>query len=156
MASAKEHDKKAEKVIEKTVDQPWFSLILEGKKKIEGRSGNGDQYKINDIIQFNNAVSKDQTNEKVVNSVRVKITRVDNYKTLRELVVNCGAKNLMPREDILKMHDDVATEKVMDLYCDIYEKVKGLWFNNKMTLDDRAEHIFKDEGLCAIHFELIG
>ncbi len=84
------------------VSEPWFSLIKNKKKKIEGRLNKGTfaTLKKGDIIKFTN-------NDK---SFNVKIRKIVKYNTFEEYLSQEGLKRTLPNI------------KTIEEGCDIYYK----------------------------------
>jgi ASC-1-like (ASCH) protein len=74
------------------LNEPWFSLIKNGKKKIEGRLNRGMFYKIKkgDIITFKHKASNA--------SVDVKVTDKKLYKSFEEMINMSGIENVLPNQ----------------------------------------------------------
>lgn len=72
------------------VSLPWFNLIREGKKTVEGRPNRKDfaQMKIGDQIEFSNK----ELNENFM----AEITNVTNHKTFEEMIKSNGIDNVLP------------------------------------------------------------
>ena len=67
------------------VQEPWFSEIKNGNKKVEGRLNKGKfkEIKINDVIIWNN-------------EFKTKIIRISNYKNFYFYLINEGLRNTLP------------------------------------------------------------
>lgn len=70
------------------VSQPWFSLIKENKKTVEGRLNKGQfsQIMSNDIVVFFNKKLNKRTCKRVV--------EIKNYDTFEEMIVDSGLENI--------------------------------------------------------------
>jgi ASC-1-like (ASCH) protein len=81
------------------VSEPWFSYIINKKKKIEGRLNKGvfATLKKGDIIKFTN-------NDK---SVIVKIKKIVKYNTFEEYLSQEGLKRTLPNIKTIKDGCDI-------------------------------------------------
>jgi ASC-1-like (ASCH) protein len=72
------------------VSRPWYDLIKQGKKTVEGRPDRNDfsQMSVGDNIEFFN---KD-LNEKFM----AEITKVSRHKTFEEMITTNGIDNVLP------------------------------------------------------------
>jgi ASC-1-like (ASCH) protein len=73
------------------LSEPWFSLILLGIKKVEGRKNKGrfKEMKIGDIIQFYNDDYKLRT-------FSVKITKKVEYNSIQDYLLGEGIDKCLP------------------------------------------------------------
>lgn len=74
------------------VSQPWFDLIKQGSKKVEGRLNKGKfkDLRVGDIIHWE---FKD-------NQVKTKITRISHYSSFYDMLMYEGLRNVLPSEGI--------------------------------------------------------
>ena len=72
------------------VSLPWFNLIKEGKKTVEGRPNRKDfaQMKIGDRIEF--------FNKELNENFMVEIINVSHHKTFEEMISSNGIDNVLP------------------------------------------------------------
>jgi ASC-1-like (ASCH) protein len=105
-----------------SVNEPWFSFIKKGKKKIEGRLNKGKfkELKVNDIIKFKHGFD----------SVIVKITKINKYKSFKEYLVKEQLKTTLPKI------------KTIDAGVSVYRKF--------YSEEDEIKF-----GILAIHIELL-
>ena len=77
---------------ELTVREPWFSLIENGQKQVEGRLFRGivEEYRVNDTINF---INKWNGKEK---SVTAKITKLTKYPNFRDLLFHEKLYRVLP------------------------------------------------------------
>jgi ASC-1-like (ASCH) protein len=77
---------------EMTVSEPWFSLIENGQKQVEGRLFRGivEEFKVNDTIRF---IHKWNGKEK---SVTVKITKLTKYPNFGDLLFHEKLYRVLP------------------------------------------------------------
>ena len=83
---------RAPREFELTVRDPWFSLIENGQKTVEGRLFKGifQEFKVNDTIRFINKMNgKDK-------SVTVKITKLTKYPNFGDLLFNEKLYKVLP------------------------------------------------------------
>ena len=83
------------------VNEPWFSLIRDGVKKVEGRPKKGffENIKEGDIILFFNIDKKTKRRQEV----KVKVTKIAKYETFEEMLRTEGLGNVLPGErDIMR------------------------------------------------------
>jgi ASC-1-like (ASCH) protein/mannose-6-phosphate isomerase-like protein (cupin superfamily) len=81
----------AEPIIWKVhVSLPWFTLIKEGKKTVEGRPNRKDfaQMKVGDKIEF--------FNKELNENFMAEITNVSHHKTFEEMIKSNGIDNVLP------------------------------------------------------------
>ena len=72
----------------KKVSEPWFSLIKNGEKTVEGRLDKGDWGRMEErekIIFFNN-------NEEF----KVRINSIKKYKSIEKMIISEKLKNILP------------------------------------------------------------
>jgi ASC-1-like (ASCH) protein len=71
-----------------TVSQPWFNLIKEGKKIVEGRLNKSvfAHLKVHDIVIWMNKESK----------CKSKIIYINEYKSFKEMLEREGLTNVLP------------------------------------------------------------
>ena len=71
------------------VQEPWFTEIKNGNKKVEGRLNKGKfkDLKINDIIIWNN-------------EFKTKIIRLTHYNNFYFYLINEGLRNTLPSKNI--------------------------------------------------------
>tara|TARA_Y100000816_G_scaffold289823_1_gene277098 strand:- start:4 stop:417 length:414 start_codon:yes stop_codon:yes gene_type:complete len=116
-------------VFEKGVQEPWFSLIKNGQKSVEGRLNKGDfsKMKPGDIVIWTNAIN---VNEKgkvktLVRKVKTKIIRIANYSSFYNMIKTERLKNTLPAPGIKTIQDGVN-----NVYYKFYnpkdEKEKGV------------------------------
>jgi len=77
----------------KHVSEPWFSLIKNGVKTVEGRLNKGDfaQMKKGDIVVwYSNQPDNDQ------NMVKTRIVNINHYKSFHEYLKAERLKNTLP------------------------------------------------------------
>ena len=77
---------------EMTIREPWFSLIENGQKQVEGRLYRGivEEFRVNDTIRF---INKWNGKEK---SVIVKITKLTKYTNFGDLLFNEKLHRVLP------------------------------------------------------------
>jgi ASC-1-like (ASCH) protein len=75
-----------------TISEPWFSLIENGQKTVEGRLFKGifTEFRVNDTIRF---INKWNGKEK---SVKVKITKLTKYPNFGDLLFNEKLYKVLP------------------------------------------------------------
>lgn len=80
---------------EKHLSEPWFSLVATEKKTIEGRLNKGDfkSLKLGDQINFYN----DDFGFR--RSVSVKVIKLYNFSTFREMLEKKGISRILPTVD---------------------------------------------------------
>jgi ASC-1-like (ASCH) protein len=81
------------------VQNPWFTLIREGRKTIEGRLNKGKfaQLKVGQIVMWENAGQK----------VKTKLVRIEKYQSFSDMLVNEGLRHTLPGKKTLKDGIDV-------------------------------------------------
>lgn len=116
---------------EKSVQEPWFSLIQNGIKKIEGRPKKGffDSLKQGDIIIWTNDITGTQRQCKTL------ITNVRYYKTFHQMIETEMLVNVLPAPGagIKTIEDGV-------------NKVYRQWYD---------VNVEKKYGVCAIEMKVI-
>lgn len=72
--------------------EPWFSLVADGKKIIEGRPYRGKwaQMKSGDIIQIENSESKQKA------SFKVSVVRTTRYANFHEMLMRESLSQVLP------------------------------------------------------------
>lgn len=116
---------------EKTVLEPWFSLISNGVKTVEGRPKKGffDKLKKNDIVIWtNNMTGKDR-------KCKTKITDVRYYNTFYDMIDKEGLDNVLPAPG-------VGIKSVSDGVSKVYRQ----WY---------SAEIEKKYGVCAIEMKVL-
>ena len=85
--------------IELGVQEPWFTFIKSGRKKIEGRlnKGNFAKLKKGQIVVWTNGNKK----------VKTKITNIFTYKTFSDMLIFEGLKNALPSIQTLEAGEAV-------------------------------------------------
>lgn len=98
------------------VNEPWFSLIKNGTKKVEGRLNKGQfaYFKENDIVTWFN-IDKQTKQKKEVNT---KIIKINKYKTFEEMLTIEGLNNVLPDKNIKTIEDGI----------NVYRQ----WYNEEM------------------------
>tara|TARA_B110000037_G_scaffold191061_1_gene224367 strand:+ start:69 stop:407 length:339 start_codon:yes stop_codon:yes gene_type:complete len=83
----------------KNVKEPWFSLIKNKQKIVEGRlnKGSSKEIKKNDIIKWVNG------EESVITLIR----RVTIYKNFKNYLEKEGLRNTLPHEKINNINDGI-------------------------------------------------
>ena len=111
------------------IREPWFKMMLEGKKKVEGRLRRGAAATLEkgDLITVARSRAQDDTTEygKPYRYV-TKVTRVTKYKTFADLVKAEGAEKLFPGKkkdsealEIYRQHSSEADEaEVVKMHAD--------------------------------------
>lgn len=82
---------KMNKYIKKHVSEPWFSLIGNGRKSVEGRLNKGDfkDLQIGDtILWYNNDIQNKE--------ILTKVTKKTVYKTFKQYLKKEGIDNCLP------------------------------------------------------------
>lgn len=94
------------------VQNPWFTYIKQGRKKIEGRLNKGKfaELKVGDIINWENAGE----------TVRTMLTRIGHYKTFADMITHEGLRNVLP--DVKDLDAGVA------VYRQFYSEAKEAEF----------------------------
>jgi len=77
-------------------ENPWFNLIKEGKKTIEGRINNNKYNKIKncDIIQLVNHENND--------SIKLLVTTINKYNTFADMLEHETLDKVLPNIDTLE------------------------------------------------------
>ena len=90
------------------VQNPWFTLIKQGRKTIEGRLNKGQfaQLKVGQIVMWENAGQ----------TVKTKLVRIEKYDTFSDMLANEGLRHVLP--DITTIKDGV------DVYRQFYTESK--------------------------------
>jgi ASC-1-like (ASCH) protein len=90
------------------VQNPWFTLIKEGRKTIEGRLNKGRfaSLKVGQVIMWENAGQ----------AVKTKLVRIEKYNTFSDMLANEGLRHVLP--DIKTIKDGV------DVYRQFYSEAK--------------------------------
>lgn len=79
------------------VSEPWFSLIKNGKKTIEGRlNRDPTKYKVGDTLIIKN---KD--------TIELKITALTTYKSFKEMLEKEGLDKVLPDESVKTIEDGI-------------------------------------------------
>jgi len=111
------------------IREPWFKMMLEGKKKVEGRLRRGAAATLEkgDLITVARSRAQGDTTEygKPYRYV-TKVTRVTKYKTFADLVKAEGAEKLFPGKkkdsealEIYRQHSSEADEaEVVKMHAD--------------------------------------
>jgi ASC-1-like (ASCH) protein len=102
------------------VQQPWFNLMKQGKKTVEGRLNRGKfkSLQIGDIIEWTN---KQHT-------FKLKIVGIRKYKTFKEMLEKEGLNQVLPIKD--NIIDGVAVYRQFYLEKDEMENgVLAIEFN---------------------------
>ena len=94
-------------IYNKTLKEPWFTLVKLGLKTVKGRLYKNDNMKKRDIIIFEN-------NDYNKRKIKVKITKIKKYNTFEEYLEEEKLENCLPGFD--SINDGV------DVYYKIYSK----------------------------------
>tara|TARA_A100001015_G_C14854802_1_gene657923 strand:- start:466 stop:885 length:420 start_codon:yes stop_codon:yes gene_type:complete len=114
---------------EKGVQEPWFSLIKNGKKTVEGRLNKGDfsKMKKGDIVTWVNniKVTKNGKTKTLRKEVKTKITGVADYSSFYQMIKTERLKNTLPVPELKTIQQGVD-----NVYYKFYkpkdEKEKGV------------------------------
>ena len=109
------------------LSEPWFSLIVLGYKKIEGRKNHGrfKEMRIGDIIEWVNNDFQERT-------ISVQIVRKAEYENFKEFIEMEGLRKILPGMD----------KNDLDTGLSVYYKY--------YTKEDEEKY-----GVIAIEFELL-
>lgn len=116
---------------QKSVQEPWFSLIQNGIKKIEGRPNKGmfKKLKKGDIVVWINDITGKRR------ECRTLITNVRIYKSFHEMIETEGITNVLP-----------ATGAGIITVDDGVNKVYRQWYNEDME---------RQSGVAAIEMKVL-
>jgi len=117
---------------DKSVQEPWFSLIKTGTKKVEGRPNKGmfAKFKKGDIVNWTNDITG------TVRNCLTKITNVRYYNTFYDMINTEKLENVLP-----------ATGVGINTVADGVNKVYRQWYSAKIE---------KEYGVIAIEVKVIG
>ena len=81
------------------VQNPWFTLIKQGRKTIEGRLNKGQfsRLEVGNIVMWENAGQ----------TVKTKLIRIEKYQSFSDMLVNEGLRHAVPGKETLKDGVDV-------------------------------------------------
>jgi ASC-1-like (ASCH) protein len=81
------------------VQNPWFTLIKQGRKTIEGRLNKGQfsRLEVGQIVMWENAGQ----------TVKTKLVRIEKYQSFSDMLVNEGLRHTVPGKETLKDGVDV-------------------------------------------------
>lgn len=81
------------------VQNPWFTLIKQGRKTIEGRLNKGQfsRLEVGQTVMWENAGQ----------TVKTKLVRIEKYQSFSDMLVNEGLRHVLPGKKTLKDGIDV-------------------------------------------------
>lgn len=109
-------------ILEKDVQEPWFSFIAKGIKQIEGRlkKGSFENIKKNDIIIWKNGNKK----------IKTKIISIHNHKLFENMLKQHSLKKTLPNiktiNDGVNIYRQFYTKKDEEKYGVIAIKIKRI------------------------------
>lgn len=91
-----------------TLNEPWFSLIRDGKKIVEGRLDKGwvKSLKPFDMIEFKRVTPKEELNPDIVPKIDVIVTDIKRYRKFIDLFDDVELENVLPG---IKTYNDGVT-----------------------------------------------
>ena len=102
-----------------TVNEPWFSLIKQKKKKIEGRLNKGRYKKIKKgDIMFWTSGTNDGNGEEIIKTI---VVNIEYYSRFRDYLLMEGIKNTLPGIKTL--------QEGLDIYYKYYNKSDRTKYN---------------------------
>jgi ASC-1-like (ASCH) protein len=112
------------------VNEPWFSLMQNNIKTVEGRPNKGifSKLKVDDVVTFMKFDKK--TKEK--KHFKVKVTQIKRYNTFKEMLEFEHIENVLPDPNIKTIEDGV----------NVYRQ----WYSSEIE---------KQYGIIAIHIKKI-
>ena len=116
-------------VYEKGVQEPWFSLIKNGLKSVEGRLNKGDfaNMKPGDIVTWTNNLKIKKNGKEIQKCRKVKtvITAIANYTSFYNMIKTERIKNTLPIPEIKTVQQGV-DNVYYKFYSPKDEKEKGV------------------------------